>query len=569
LTNSTTAPIVVTYVYTTTTNTCSGTAQNVTVTVNPTFAPLLSATNGSSACIGNAISVTNAATCIGCTYAWSTGGSGVSTSVIAGTNDYSAVITTLAGCQISTSPISITSLAEGTWLGTTNSWTDPSNWCGGIPTSTGTVIIGNTGVVPVVSGNAIANNITIPTGVTLNITAGNKLTLYGNQTGGGVISGGCSSTLELVGGATQWVGKASVGNVVVNNGNHIQLNGDIIVCNSLTLTNGNIIAGNNVVKLEASAAKPLETATSRIIGRVRAMGRQVGQGSIDILGIQLAAGADDLDTVFVERREAAATFGAFSGIGHTWSIRAHRQPTSGRSIKLNWLPAARNNNNMASVQVWRRPDNGTNWTKVGAKQNLSASVGSYGLWVTTSSFSDWTASGDNNPLPVTWTTFSGQRKEAEVKLSWSVASQQANRGFIVERGENSQQFDSIGFVAGDGNSNSLASFHFTDPYKGAAYYRLRQVDFDGKTSLSNIIYIPIGSKGQPLSVYPNPTSRELYVVGLEDAATLELYNANGKLQLSQPVSGSSSIDLTNLPAGVYLYRITTATDVHQGKVVKQ
>jgi hypothetical protein len=189
--------------------------------------------------------------------------------------------------------------------------------------------------------------------------------------------------------------------------------------------------------------------------------------------------------------------------------------------------------------------------------------------VTTNSFSDWTASGDNNPLPVTWTTFSGQRKEAEVKLSWSVASQQSNRGFIVERSENSQQFDSIGFVAGDGNSNSLASFNFTDIHKAAAYYRLRQVDFDGKTSLSNIIYIPIGSKGQPLSVYPNPTSRELYVLGLEDAATIDLYNANGKVQLSQPVLGSSSVDLTNLPAGVYLYRITTATDVQQGKVVKQ
>ena len=492
---------------------------------------------------------------------------GNSVVVLDGTNTYSVTATTPAGCVQTSASVMVSSIAAGTWLGNSNNWIDPSNWCGGIPTTNSNVVIrSNAAVLPIVGGNAVVNNITIPSGITLPITGSNKLTLYGNQLGAGTITGGCASTLELVGGSMQSIGKVAVGNLVINNGNHVVLSDRMDVCNSLTMTNGNIVAGSHLVNLASTASKPIENATSRIIGRVRAMGRQVGQGSLDILGIQLAAGTDDLDTVFVERREATATFGAFSGIGYTWSIRAHRQPTSGRSIKLSWLPSARNNNNMASVQVWRRPDNGTSWTKVGPKQNLSASVGSYGLWVNTNSFSDWTASGDNNPLPVTWLSFVGSRINGFVKLQWITAQEQDNAGFVIERSTNGQQFDSIGFVAGNGNTSTLSQYQFEDRHQQSAYYRLRQVDLDGKATLSQVVHLPIMNKLQ-LTLFPNPAKDQVMILGADGTIEYEIFGADGKLV--QSGTTINTIDLNQLPAGLYQYRLKTGADQTIGKLVKQ
>jgi hypothetical protein len=189
------------------------------------------------------------------------------------------------------------------------------------------------------------------------------------------------------------------------------------------------------------------------------------------------------------------------------------------------------------------------------------------LWVTTNSFSDWTASGDNNPLPVTWLSFKGLRENNDVRLNWTVAQQVNNKGFAIERSEDGKAFIEVGFVNGQGTVNEKANFTYLDEFRPSAYYRLRQVDNDGQTSYSDQVFVPAVT--MPIAVYPNPTHKEIFINGLNGEARLEIFNAQGKLVVTYYVWNNESIDIRNLPVGVYQYRIVNGEKVQNGQIVKE
>ena len=119
---------------------------------------------------------------------------------------------------------------------------------------------------------------------------------------------------------------------------------------------------------------------------------------------------------------------------------------------------------------------------------------------------------NERPLPVNYISFSGSRKSDANELKWSTAQEQNNSGFEIQRSVDGKRFETIGFVkslAIAGNSQTELKYSFIDftPGNTTQYYRLKQIDIDGKFSFSSIIPI----KGEKLtrikisSVYPNPT----------------------------------------------------------------
>lgn len=107
---------------------------------------------------------------------------------------------------------------------------------------------------------------------------------------------------------------------------------------------------------------------------------------------------------------------------------------------------------------------------------------------------------------VEFVSFDGNVKRNGIELFWETASESNNSGFYVERrnlGDNNWQ--SVGFVAAEGNSTSAQNYNFLDAkvVRGTTYeYRLRQVDFDGTESFSNTIEKAFNFA--EFSVYPNP-----------------------------------------------------------------
>ena len=185
----------------------------------------------------------------------------------------------------------------------------------------------------------------------------------------------------------------------------------------------------------------------------------------------------------------------------------------------------------------------------------------------------WTLVNNVSPLPIELLQFNGKYQDNGSLLYWSTASETDNDYFVVERSNDGNHFYAVGTVDGAGNSNQVLSYNLRD-YESidkVAYYRLKQVDFDGHYTYSKIIALrsmkSFGS--QYLNLYPQPASTDVFVeqgmfVNGESFAT-EIFNTQGALVQrdlhTSDESGNLLLHLKNLEQGMYMLRITDG--IHQ------
>jgi hypothetical protein len=228
------------------------------------------------------------------------------------------------------------------------------------------------------------------------------------------------------------------------------------------------------------------------------------------------------------------------------------------------------------------PD-GTIWNQIGTTQNLgfgSTTVVNTGMAVSSSSNSILsTATFDFfdpvNPLPITLVNFTASDINNEyVYLQWATAMEVNNDRFEIERSTNGVDFQRIATVKAFGNSDITRYYTTRDanPVQGINYYRLKQVDLDGKFTNSPIRLVNFGKLSGPIT-YPNPTTSFFNIVaGAEAIQSVSVYTPQGKLikQVENSEGASSlKISLDRQAAGVYVVRISTVTQVYYQKVLKQ
>ena len=174
------------------------------------------------------------------------------------------------------------------------------------------------------------------------------------------------------------------------------------------------------------------------------------------------------------------------------------------------------------------------------------------------------------PLPVSLLSFSGYKDGFRNQLRWVTASELNNSGFEVQRSTDGQNYEPIGFVnslAVGGNSQTQLKYNFTDanPNGLKQYYRLKQMDIDGRSTLSNILLIQ-GDKPSAFeiaSVYPNPSRGQVTVLlNAPDnkSVTIRLIDLGGRVLQTRQVNvlaGNNSIpfDISNLAKGQYLISV--------------
>ncbi len=161
-----------------------------------------------------------------------------------------------------------------------------------------------------------------------------------------------------------------------------------------------------------------------------------------------------------------------------------------------------------------------------------------------------------------------------VCLNWITASETGNDFFTVERSLEGETWTSIATVDGAGHSISPLNYSTRDESAppGMLYYRLRQTDFDGSTT----VFGPVAVQVKPeriLAGFPNPASRTIHLTGDLPNGTLliRLVDVNGKSVLENSIEHAASlepgplnIDLPELPAGAYLLTVGSPNDgVHQ------
>ncbi len=198
----------------------------------------------------------------------------------------------------------------------------------------------------------------------------------------------------------------------------------------------------------------------------------------------------------------------------------------------------------------------------------------------------FTITANGSALPVKLVSFKGERAGSKNNLYWSTASEQNNRGFELQRSADGENFSSLTFVpskATNGNSSTALSYQYFDekPLSGNNYYRLKQVDIDGKVTYSFVVLIKgVRSNSFSMSaVYPNPTKATLKVVLSapgNNTVRLVITDLAGKVimqQASDVVLGDNliTVNVGHLPSGSYMIKAvcTNGCETTVSKFVKQ
>lgn len=183
--------------------------------------------------------------------------------------------------------------------------------------------------------------------------------------------------------------------------------------------------------------------------------------------------------------------------------------------------------------------------------------------------------GNNQTLPIILHAFTGKVVRADAQLNWSTASEINNKGFEVERSFDGKNFEVIAWQKGAGNSNSLRSYTYSDAgvftMHTQVWYRLRQVDLNGKSTLSSVVALTNRSiMTSNLQIAPNPFRDQIHILSpVAENASFEIIGMDGRTWMNQTVPTDHTIDASNLPSGVYILRVMQASEIQQIKLIKQ
>lgn len=166
------------------------------------------------------------------------------------------------------------------------------------------------------------------------------------------------------------------------------------------------------------------------------------------------------------------------------------------------------------------------------------------------------------PLPVSLTAFNGKYSNGISTLDWQTSQEVNNKEFQLMRSLDGNNFDVVATIAGTANSTTSKNYQYQDAISGQGfvYYRLRQVDADGRITQSNIIRLGMGGQDNKFQVYPNPFDKAFtasFNAAQGGKATMQLINMKGQVVHSSSISiakGYNSIQMNNLPeikSGVY------------------
>jgi hypothetical protein len=398
----------------------------------------------------------------------------------------------------------------------------------------------------------------------------------------------------------------------ISNGAGLVLAGNASIASELLLTTGNITPGVNTLLLGASSiATPAEgKATSFVNGKLfKALAAgTITPNSTNSFTFPIGSGARwRSGSVSVANGSSAATWDMQYFLGNAdtqeasvtnmtpigpvvrlasgeyWKVSDGSVTATGRTatLGLSWgieSDVSTSNVERQDLRVMQWVGAPTNqWQNRGGINFNAGNTQSRGTFNASSviSFSEQIVTlgsvDAQNPLPVTLVKFEGQLDGSVGILNWATASEINNDYFEVQRSSDGNEFVELGKVIGRGTTNLTSLYGFEDRtlLKGNNYYRLKQFDFDGKSSYSNVIILNYDG-ATPLSVfvYPNPTSSQN--VNLElinpttESVTIRILDMTGRASFFSTISAEElkstiAIKAEDMKSGIYVVEVVQGT----------
>ncbi|SHM15440.1 T9SS type A sorting domain-containing protein [Hymenobacter psychrotolerans] len=192
---------------------------------------------------------------------------------------------------------------------------------------------------------------------------------------------------------------------------------------------------------------------------------------------------------------------------------------------------------------------------------------------------DFRFQGQQTPLPVELISFQAKSSGRDALVTWATASEKDNARFLVERSADASTFVVAGTVEGKGTTSRRSDYSFTDKNVGTSagtrYYRLRQVDQDGKESVSEVRVVGFDGKGAvvAISAYPSPATDNatLDLLALPTATySVEIMAADGRVMTRFEAQGGREVALpvAGYAKGTYLVRVSGQGQNYLVKLLK-
>lgn len=350
--------------------------------------------------------------------------------------------------------------------------------------------------------------------------------------------------------------------------NTVTLNTTISITTSATFTSGILHTDAiNMLSFADNATSSGGSNASHIDGPVTKVGNDAfvfptGDNGI-FRTIAISAPSNTSHTFTAEYFHTSQAFGntstydpSFYSVSSCEFWTLDRTPAIGGSnvsVTLSWNSADCSGpyiGDLSTLRVARW--NGSSWVNHGNGGTTgNASTGSVVSSGVVTSFSPFTLASTSsaNPLPIELIEFVATPLGNNVELSWITLSELNNDYFTVERSISGFEFEEVGIVKGAGTVNERKYYRYLDqqPKVGVSYYRLKQTDFDGTVSFSEIARVDLNAPAQ-IVVHPNPIARST-TAALNYSGSFAIFNSMGQMVLL--IENSNELDIRGLPSGVY------------------
>lgn len=178
--------------------------------------------------------------------------------------------------------------------------------------------------------------------------------------------------------------------------------------------------------------------------------------------------------------------------------------------------------------------------------------------------------------PVQYFTLDAELEDGDVVVLWTTISETANLQFIVERWVDADTWEVLGTVNGQGNSSTLVQYSFIDenPITGTSHYRIKQMDYSGSHSYSQVLEVnPHQLWLDNANFFPNPIS-DLLNISLKGAENRNMQvivmNSIGEIVKTESFSSSYTmqVDLDELPKGYYYVQLSSDEGMVSRRILK-
>jgi predicted RNA-binding protein with TRAM domain len=451
-------------------------------------------------------------------------------------------------------------------------------------TSQELVIDGNTSL----GGNLTISGTTSLTSGTLTVGA-NTLNINGsiNRTSGNIDASNASATVVFGGSTAQTIPASTftgnINNLTLSNSAGLTTNQALTVNGNLTLSSGDLTIGATNLTLGSASSISSASASSHIVatssGEVRKIyggnssfvfpvgdgtkytpatlnftaGGSLTGASDDYVGVRLktskVTGMNNLNTNYINRSWFIEPGAGLSG--YTYTVNLSYDGGAGGDVvgtESEISPVK------LSSGVWQYPGNasfsdGTRLTGTTGEIRVDEDVLS---WSGLTSFSEFGGGGQGGPLPVELLSFNATCENDQIALTWQTASEHNSAYFEVEKSRDGETWGVIGKQAAAGNSNELLTYQFVDEEKnaGTIYYRLNQVDVDGKNEYYGPVAVNCEKNDFEATTLPNPSNGNFWIKiqsNETSSAIIKLIDIKGNSILMNEI---------NIQEGINLYHIT-------------